>query len=91
MPDNYDRRLTPRDPDPMKSPKEGDKFFLLNEDGSLGEDMTVDTIGYDITVEQGMVYGVVPYEDDSRTYEIFWSFDRDCWIALREPVQATSA
>ena len=105
MPENFDRRLKARKdwefkymgqmPAEMpKVPKEGDKFYIL-KDGDLGEELTVDSIGYDIKMlREGLprtVYGVVPYEDDSNTYEIYWNDDRECWISLKEEIQATNA
>jgi len=101
MPDNYDRRLKSRKnwefeymgqvPDKEKIPKEGDKFYILTEEEDLGEELTVDSVGYNIdmgkfTEENKLpqtLYGVVPYEDDSRTYEIYWNVSRNCWTALK--------
>lgn len=108
MADNYDRRLKARKDWEFeymgnipveKKPVDGDKFYIL-EDGKLGEELTVDHIGYDIDMGKwddleradGLpekVYGVIAYEDDSRTYEIYWHSLRKAWVVVSEPIQAT--
>lgn len=87
--DIYDRRESVRGSG--KIPKEGDTFYLLTIDDYLGEKLTVDSVGYDVRTPHGMVFGVVPYEDDSRSYEIRWDIFHEEWVALKEHTQATNA
>ncbi len=81
MTDNFDRRLTPRDPPEKKVPKEGDTFGVpkVNDYGEVTgwDKYHIDSIGYDIG---GIVFGVVPDEDDSTTYEIVWDNELNGWV-----------
>ncbi len=84
MTDNFDRRLTPRDPDPMKTPKEGDVFKTPNitDDGVVigWYSNYIIIVVYD---RDGKVFGVIPEGDPDTTYEIVWdtiNFDEPCWV-----------